>query len=45
MQLFETSKKNKRVMDNHCEDVLIPRQNQQDDDAKFMDSDDIPPSL
>ena len=36
------AKKNKRIVDNLCEDVLIPEpQQQEDDEAKFMDSSDI----
>jgi len=43
---MKQAKKNKRIVDNPCENVLIPGQKQQeDDDAKFMDSDDIPTFL
>ena len=40
---MKQAKRNKRIKDNPCEDVVIPGKRKQEEDAsKFIDSDDVP---
>lgn len=43
---MKQAKKNKRISDNPCEDVVIPGQREQENESlKFIDSDNIPELL
>lgn len=40
---MKQAKKNKRIQDNPCDEVIIPgKRTQEDDGSKFIDSDDVP---
>ncbi|GGA24882.1 site-specific integrase [Psychrobacillus lasiicapitis] len=40
---MKQAKKNKRILDNLCEDVIIPgKRTQEDDKSKFIDSENVP---